>query len=192
MSEGYKRAALSVHGLAEADRQWLLSRLPAAEGEALQHLIGELSSPRMRRLAGWRQVLAGGLRANKPETKQSIKNAEGTIEAASAQEVRDLLEQEPDWVIAVILAHRTWPWTIGYLASIEQHRRLSIARYVKDVDVLKPTLRDTIVGLLESELRVTSTKPAQSRNGARFDEILRDIEQGARAKKLRWRSLWSR
>jgi hypothetical protein len=192
MSEGYKRAALSIYGLADADRQWLLSRLPAAEGEALQNLIGEISSRGLQRISGWRQLIAGGLRANKSGTTQSAAHGEGAIEAASAQEIRDALEQEPDWVIAVIMAHRTWPWTAEYLTAIEQHRRLSIARYVKDVEALKPTLRDTIVELLETKLRRTATKLAQSSKGAHFDNILRDLEQGSQAKKRRWRSLWSR
>ncbi len=191
MSEGYKRAALSIYDLADADRQWLLSRLPAAEGEALQNLVGELSSRSLRRIAGWRQLIARGLSA-KPGRARSTAHDEGVIQAISAQQVKEGLEQEPDWVVAVILSHHPWPWIAEYLASIEQHRRQSIARYVKEVEALKPALRDTIVDLLEMKLRSTEVRPTKSSKGTHFDEILRGIEQGLPAKKRDWRSLWKR
>lgn len=41
-SAGLRRAALALHALGEADREWLLSRLPAQSRETLDPLLVEL------------------------------------------------------------------------------------------------------------------------------------------------------
>lgn len=48
-SAGLRRAALTLHALDQADRAWLLERLPAQSREVLGELLGELRELRIPR-----------------------------------------------------------------------------------------------------------------------------------------------
>jgi len=110
MNSGYERAARRLSGIAEDDRDWLLARLPEADRLRINELIerdesgGQLNSPR------------------ESSSEGSASTPELTVAAASAAEVARALRDEPDWLVALILAKRRWPWDADYLNDFEPAR----------------------------------------------------------------------
>ena len=82
LTEGLRRAALTLHALAAEDRDWLLRHLPADQGQALEPLLDELRTlgiPQDRSLV---QTALGGLQAAEP------------VDRAQAQALARALAQE--------------------------------------------------------------------------------------------------
>ncbi len=161
MNSGYERAARRLSGLAEDDREWLLARLP--EVDRLR--IGEL----IEREESSAQVDP----SRKSPSEDSASTPESTVAAASAEEVARALRDEPDWLVALILAKRRWPWDRDYLNEFEPARveRLrDIARSVRET--AKPRMCDEAVVALAMKLR-RSTPAPEPRSA--FDEVLTGI-----------------
>ena len=161
MNSGYERAARRLSGLAEDDRDWLLARLPEVDRLRINELIerGESSAQVDPPLE------------SSPE--DSTLTPELTVAAASAAEVAGALRDEPDWLVALILAKRRWPWDRDYLNEFEPARveRLrDIARGVRET--AKPRMCDEAVVALAVKLR--RSKPAPEPRSA-FDEVLTGI-----------------
>ncbi len=161
MTSGYERAARRLSGLAEDDRDWLLARLPDVDRLRISELIerGESSA----------QV---DLPQESP-SEDSASTPEATVAAASAAEVAGALRDEPDWLAALILAKRRWPWDRDYLNEFEPARveRLrDIARSVREI--AKPRMCDEAVAALAMKLR-RSTPAPEPRSA--FDEVLTGI-----------------
>jgi len=53
---------------------------------------------------------------------------EAALARASAADVAEALRDEPDWLVALVLAKRRWPWDSDYLARLEPARLESCAR----------------------------------------------------------------
>jgi hypothetical protein len=161
MNSGYERAARRLSGLAEDDRDWLLARLPEVDRLGISELIERGDS--------------GGQVNPPPESplEDSASAPELTVAAASAAEVARALRDEPDWLVALILAKRRWPWDTDYLNEFEPARveRLrDIARGVRDT--AKPRMCDEAVVALAVKLR-RSTPAPEPRSA--FDEVLTGI-----------------
>ena len=155
MNSGYEQAARRLSGLAEDDRDWLLARLPEVDRLRITELIERGES---------------GPQVNPPRENSSDESA---VAAASAAEVAGALGDEPDWLVALILAKRRWPWDRDYLNEFEPARveRLrDIARSVRDI--AKPRMCDEAVAALAMKLR-RSTPAPEPRSA--FDEVLTGI-----------------
>jgi hypothetical protein len=100
------RAALSLHSLCEADRQWVLQALGGEQQAALQPLLQELEELGIPR----EPELAHAFAAEAPG--KDLQGA-GTLQALDACGVRRLgavLVAEPPRLAAALLASGGWPW----------------------------------------------------------------------------------
>ena len=161
MNSGYERAARRLSGLAEDDRDWLLARLPEVDRLRINELIerGESSAQVDPPLES--------------PSEDSALTPELTVAAASAAEVAGALRDEPDWLVALILAKRRWPWDRDYLNEFEPARveRLrDIAGGVRET--AKPRTCDEAVVALAMKLH-RSTPAPEPRSA--FDEVLTGI-----------------
>lgn len=102
-----RRAALLVHAMPPADREWLLGSLAPhhrVELELLLDELRELGIPRDEAML--REIVAAPPQA-RPAT--AVERME-TITPAQVARLAHLLRQEPPQLAATLLALRAWPW----------------------------------------------------------------------------------
>lgn len=147
--DGLRRAALTLHGLLPADREWVLSQLDAADQERLSGLLAELTElgiPADRDLV--RDSLADRLT---PGVGQP--SAISRLRQASAGQLYPVLADEPDGLIAQILAIDDWPWFADLMAMLGDDRRNSVAALLSWIDV-KPAMRRVLVEQVAERIAV--------------------------------------
>ena len=113
-----RRAALLLHAMAPADRDWVLTRLPAngrAGLETLLRELGELGIPRDSALL--EQVVTVKAHAAEPNLDAPDRAALFTaIAAADPARLAIVLRDEPVDLVAMLLAARDWTWR-GFRAA---------------------------------------------------------------------------
>jgi hypothetical protein len=122
MSEGYARAALRLSELPADDRSWLLERL---------------SEPDRRNLAGLVERILDTDKAPPapaPSAAQDPVGAELLVERASALRVAEALRGEPEWLVALLLARRDWPWARDLVDGFEPDRVSRLRALAHGVD----------------------------------------------------------
>ncbi|HVE52859.1 MAG TPA: hypothetical protein VNB23_05705 [Ramlibacter sp.] len=156
-----RRAALMVHALAAADRQWLLEQLGTQERTQLQGMLSELQVlgiPASRSLV--HDALAAAATASPALTPIRTRPApvpivQPTVEAAetaaadspfqqhcaalrafSVEPLVAVLQHEPTHLIAHLLRIEEWPWRQRFLEHLGETRRRAV------VDVLSHLQRD--------------------------------------------------
>lgn len=113
-----RRAALLLHAMAPADRDWILSHLPAGGKGRLQALLrelGELGMPRDAALL--KQVLSAPAPAREPTLEAEALPFEPAdltpaeaIAAADPARLAAVLSDEPVELVAALLSLRDWTW----------------------------------------------------------------------------------
>ena len=160
-----RQVALILHGLAEADRAWLLGRLPPAQVSMLEPLLAEL-----------REL---GIPAD-PALATHTHDAEmhrltQTIRACSLSQLQSALADEPHGVIAAVLVADNWPWQDVFLAAQEPAK----ARAIKDLMRSNPggaTLHRALLRELAQRLAGMPPAPvAPVSRWARFVRRLRSV-----------------
>lgn len=141
-----RRAALTVHALAEQDRQWLMAQLTPDEAARLQPLLNELNQlgiPREVGLIG--QLLqdashVGTASSQVPplhidesvdSNRQFVDhdpaaNELGALDQAEASDLARMLRHEPPMLVAHLLHMRHWPWAADLLDHMDVSQRLSV------------------------------------------------------------------
>jgi len=111
--DGLRLSALALHAVADRDRAWLLSRLPAAQRSALAALVRELRGTGipadpdlLQQLVREREALANDPGLDAPDVR---------LVRAHAQDIWALLRGESDAVIGRILRRHDWPWKSALL-----------------------------------------------------------------------------
>jgi hypothetical protein len=157
MSEGYKKAALRIHGLIETDRQWVLDKLPERERNELNAFLAQLNemkvpggnstfSDLIDRASGNYQDMAAAGRALSPSKVDAVNTA-------NSDSVISILTREPDWLIALVLLSSEWDWTESFIRSLDSDRRTRIYALIKEMSPrLQPKLQETIIELLAQAL----------------------------------------
>jgi hypothetical protein len=102
---GIKQAALVLHGLAPADRDWMLSQLPGDQHHALRLALVELHTLGIPRDAALTQTAAAASRAE-PGGDPDIE----ALSRASAEAVARALHGQPTPVVRAVLQMHDWPW----------------------------------------------------------------------------------
>lgn len=135
--EGLRRAALALSAVPARDCNWILSRLPAARREQLRPLVTELRTlglapepdlhQRLRDEEARRAVsaLAGG----DERLERAVKRLNDCLPAV----VEQLLEGEPDVVVAALAYRFSWRWMDEVLQRLPPERRGRVLR-------MRPTL----------------------------------------------------
>lgn len=150
--DGLRRAALTLHGLLPADREWVLSELDAADRVALTALLAELTElgiPADRDLV--RDALAG----RQPPTGGQ-RSAMTRLREATGGQVHALLVREPDALIAQLLLIDDWSWKPELLAMLGEGRQAAVVALMRRTEV-KPALRRVLVDRLGE--RIPSERP---------------------------------
>lgn len=121
----YRQAALCLHGLQSADREWLLGRLPDDRRAALRALLSELDVLGIPRDEDWTAGFSAES-ASADRTDTHLKDI-AVIERAPSDRVWALLENEPDAIVRVLLAYKNWPWKaeIASRFNKSRHRRFT-------------------------------------------------------------------
>lgn len=124
-----RRAALALHAMSAADRDWMLGRLPAASRDALRGHLRELQAlgvPRDSSLLGVIDVE----RSAEGAASDSNSNAAlaARVAALTAERVAEALRGEPASLGASLLAIHEWPWRQAVL----QHLGASQARQIHE------------------------------------------------------------
>lgn len=143
-----RRAALMLHGLAEADRRWLLERLAPAQRQAIEPLLAELAELGIPRDgAGGGPVWPGAAAApmavppdvaapsaepgrspvepvvDEPTRSRPMPAADDVLVRLSVAEAARLLADEPDGLVADVLAGGPYPWQAALLEALPGRRR---------------------------------------------------------------------
>ena len=122
-SASARRAALLLHAMAPADRDWLLASLSPSQRERLQDLLRELRGLGIPADAPLLQALT------REEPAPVLEGAVQRLELLSGHEVAwlaDRLREEPLEISAVLLAHRAWPWRAALLERFDPVRRQGV------------------------------------------------------------------
>lgn len=100
-------AALRLHGLAEADRAWLIARLAPAQQRRVRGWLAELRALGVPPEAGREVTIEATPRPAPPAV------ADEPLQRITAADVQTLLERlrcEPPMLAARLLALHAWPW----------------------------------------------------------------------------------
>ena len=138
---GERKAALALASLADADRAWMLERLPEEPRARVNALLGELSE---MRVSFDRELVAQLGSAQPPKTEAPAP------QAFDVQTVAAALESEPDWLAALVLGARAWPWREAFM----QRRRLA-----PTTSPIRPKALAAIVAAFEARLRDAPAAP---------------------------------
>lgn len=122
---GYRRAALCLHGLSERDCSWVLQSLPDSERIELDRLLSELKDMGIPRDNSWlpRQINSAHCdyaAANLLDPRMELIAALG---GAPVGRMVELLNGEPDVVIAAVLGCHEWEWKDAFVEKLKPMRR---------------------------------------------------------------------
>jgi hypothetical protein len=157
-----RQAALLVHSLAAADREWVLSHLSGPEQDRLRGLLselGELGIPQDRRL------VESALATSAPRATAIASlpmDDDGLVRHAGAQAIAEALHREPTDFVRKLIACGDWPW-LDEVAS-----RLGIPPgSIAGGSAASPAFRRAATVLLANRLRdagVATTMPVRPVN----------------------------
>jgi hypothetical protein len=111
MSNATAGLSARLADLPSADRQWLYDQL--SDGERLQ--LFDL-------LAALPEIDHGPSTPSSPGSTAPIASAEDVVAGAGAWEITQALLDEPDWIVALLLSRRRWPWVAEYFDGIGHDR----------------------------------------------------------------------
>jgi hypothetical protein len=136
LDDAFARAALRLAEATDADREWLLARLPESDRGILSQLV--------------RRIVGGGAEHDGPSetaaAQDVLSDAERCLMGANVEQMTRVLESEPDWAVAVLMSRKRWRWGRGVLSRMPdaQARRVS-ALTRKAVEVTRPRAAEAIV-----------------------------------------------
>jgi len=121
-----RQVALMLHGLADADRTWLLGRLGPAQVDVLEPLLAEL---RELGIPADPALAAQALEPVAARGDAEMHSITQTIGACALPQLQLALADEPQGVIAAVLMAGNWPWQDAFLAAQEPAK----ARAIKEL-----------------------------------------------------------
>ena len=109
---GYRRAAMTLHGVAAEDRSWVLNALPANDRDTLVQLLDELKELGFADDAGMAMELASEASNAASYVPVTVLQR---IRQAKAGHLFSILEHEPSSLIAQFLSIERWSWSRDFL-----------------------------------------------------------------------------
>ncbi|HJY75113.1 MAG TPA: hypothetical protein VKE95_00695 [Burkholderiales bacterium] len=161
MTPAHEQAARRLAALTGPERDWVLARL--ASDDALR--IRDLLEPRPVPAEPEPPPPVLEVEAE-PTTPQSM------LEHAAAADVSRLLQAEPDWFIALILAQRRWSWDRELLAALHPARVEELSVLVWRAEGAKPRAREAAIERVAGKLRELAPAPAPAAAPSAFDELV--------------------
>ncbi len=187
---GLRKAALYLHGLSETDRLWLLDALSDEERAQLSACMEELAAMDIPNGNPWLPELAESQTFEKPRVESDDTEPElEAIDRADLAQINRALEDEPEWLIALLLKHRVWSWRQAYIGKQYLRRREQLLRALESpVPSLKPKVEKALVRALSTQL----AKIASASEG--FEAALAESQRKASKSDhtTRWSRIWRR
>ena len=180
MKIGVKRAALRVSRLTSADREWILSSLPAESRVILEreiaHYCGVPSSDIADKPESLPEVKYRGSAISDGASIPGLNQLIANIDAVGAEAVYAMFVDEPDFVLALLLCAHNWKWTESVIPIFSVERRENMLSLLKGLRLpLKPQMHLLVLTVFSRHIdKVTETK-ANNRISV-FDKIMRNIE----------------
>lgn len=151
MSLNLRKVALKLHGLETSDREWLFQQLPEEYHSDLRTMLQEMEEigipkdgqedrqsntdfgnnlyvDEKKDLSGLEEVQSEEL-----PTNSHVPDYVNQIEQAPKLIVFELLDNEPNGVVATILAFYSWYWLREYLNRCKAKQRKILARLAKEI-----------------------------------------------------------
>jgi hypothetical protein len=188
---GVRKAALYLHGLEEADRSWLLNALSEEERESLHITLAELEKMGVPKGDAWLPELAEAQLADAREIESDSKDSEiDEIDRADLSRITQVLESEPNEVVAMLLKRRIWSWRQAYVSKLYLQKREQLLRALETPErPIKPKVEAALITALATRLMSLESESAKGFEGALADA--RFSEKSAK-RGLRWSWLWLR
>lgn len=156
--EGARQAALALHSMEDADREWLLEQLPEDQRLHLWGLLEEL-------------VELGIARRGMEPTRRSVAAVEAVdprrakIASCDVGQIVQLLRHEPSGLVDRVIALGPWPWQEAVLrAQIAQTARPSVKRGAEASQRVPPALEDALLTSLAGRIGDIDAQRAPSSN----------------------------
>jgi len=140
---GHRRAALTLHCLAESDRDWVLSRLHSPDRVRLAQLLEELHK---LGIPSDESLLSEARKVTLPEP------APGRIHLATPGQMLGILGHEPAGLIAAVLRIEAWPWQPAFVARLDPAVREKVAGELQKDSSVSEKLAEALRGCIESRL----------------------------------------
>lgn len=154
---GYRRAALTLHGLLPADREWMMAQLPESQREQLGSHLAELVH---LGIPADRALLDDAVRLARSAQPLSDAPLDTRLRYASCDQILQVLVTEPDQLIALVLKIEPWPWRDELLERLGVERRGRVARLLRQLE-LKSGLGEALLSGLARRLeRLPAPKAA--------------------------------
>lgn len=178
MTDGYRKAALSLYGLGKADQKWLLSRLPESERNQVKNMLHQLQAmgvPQDHDLLDDIRRQTNGKTRTLNTTHAGIQKSINVIDSAPVEAVIAILDQELDWVIAILLEVHDWTWTQAFLVTLDEDHRAAVCQAAKQASTfVSDKLRHALIaGLAET---LSQSIPNENSGTSRFDVMLKNLE----------------
>lgn len=168
--EAYKKTALKLHSLSDADREWILGKLEAAHREKLSGMLEELSSlgiPRQRDLMQTIDESIIDESSYKPPTApKKEKLPPGPIRdlvGAQPEIIQTILKSEPPAINAAVLLAYNWPWRQDVMEAFTDPVRQSVEKTMAQLKGgLTEKVNEAILEVLARKLcRVSEDSPEE-------------------------------
>jgi hypothetical protein len=167
--DGYRRAALALQALDAEERQWLLSQLDAEDRERVAALLRHADGP---------QEAASGAAANSkvpaPPMETAAPSDIAVIESTHGETLGAVLQDQPEWVVALVLAHCAKNMALRrYVDQLPPPRGARIHGLVKPMrDAVKPRVRDFVLQRVAAEAKHLESMGAKA---ADFDAMVTNL-----------------
>ncbi|HEY6863639.1 MAG TPA: hypothetical protein VI319_07030 [Burkholderiales bacterium] len=187
MSDGLRLAALRLHGVAAADRDWILDRLGRRDRRALGLLLRDLK--RSGIVAAHVEAAKEELAAA-PERERLEPVAPGVpadLAHADPEAVARALSGEPEWVRSTILAMHHWKWRRAVLQRLAAGAPDSSVRSAPVAAAPHPAFAAALARSLAR--RIGETSAELETRGASFERVMDNLDPLARSPRPR---IWER
>jgi hypothetical protein len=158
MTDGYRKAALRLHGMAAADRGWMLQRLQPHERARLEELLRELQElgikPGHRVSEELSADEAGQALLAECREPGAVARAMDAMRAARPAEISVLLAVEADHVAAALLSAYPWPWRAAVLEEYGVEKRQRMSRALMQAPRLGAKPRGELIRIAAERLAV--------------------------------------
>jgi len=195
---GARHAALLLHAMAAADRDWMLDALPQQERAELIPLLAELEALGIERdptlidavtsdegLAATPTQAAEGVSGGERPTAVSDEAMLWSLDPQEVSALAELLRIEPAGLVAEFLAVANWPWRDALLANLEPVQRRKIDGHRATMDAAAstpPALRTALIAMIATRLRerpIADETPSLS-PWRRLQQSFANVTQGGR------------
>jgi len=173
-TEGFQKSAQRLSAASSEDRAWVLSMLETEDRIRLMAALRDLHSPKQE------SDDSGDVPSSAQSTSSQYVNppAQGesdSLSNADSESIRLLLNEQPDWVCALLVADARWPWVEVYLAGLDADKLLRMETLVRRVNItVTPRLRTAVAEIVSKWL---STNDLRSSQESAFDVLLTRLRQ---------------